>query len=300
VCPRCGYLTTESGSWTRSDERAIDESGSIHVKGQPVPNPIGVKFTASQARKLQRTIPPHSSTLQSITEHGRFRALRLWGTPQKGSLDPALSESLRFEGVTSNLLKQEFERAAKPLGFELAQPFTFGSDPDISITTKRRSHGEGTEVTGWFYAERELRADKAETRRRGRRKWLGAIGGLIPGVVLLYFTFTLPFPYGFLALPAGVCLGVALVSLLAFANSDYWSDVIVARVMAELATPTKSAQAKGIPAEYVVQYWVVRSLSQDWASKAGSGRTVIAGVDYPGLDSVRRALRDSLTSQSLR
>lgn len=239
-------------------------------------------------------------SLSPPSEHGRFRALKLWGTPRKGSLDPSLSASYRFGGVNPDILKKELAKVASPLGFALAEPYKFGSDPDLSIATKKLGHHEGTTVTGWFYAERDLKVDKVETHRRDRRRWIGIFGGVIPGAILLYFAFADPYPWGLLAAPGGILFGLALGSALSFANADYWSDIIAVRILAEFPPTVKGTAAREIPANYVAQFWVVRALSQDWESKVGSGRSLMAGVDHPGLDAIRESLLSAISSKPLR
>lgn len=193
-----------------------------------------------------------------------------------------------------------FGNVVSPLGFALAEPYKFGSNPDISVITKKLGHHEGTEVKGWFYAERNLKVDKAETHRRDRRRWIGVFGGVFPGAILLYFALTELGLWGLLAAPAGLLLGLALTSALSFANADYWSDVVAVRVLADLPPSVRESDAGEILTDYVAQCWVIRALSQDWESNVGSGRSLIAGLDYPGLDAVRATLRTSLSSEQLR
>jgi hypothetical protein len=283
-----------------SDPRAVGrESEGVPWRGEIVTNPPGLELTPAQNRKLRGIASPDPSVLSLPTEHGRFRALRLWGSPKKGSLDPTISESYKFQGVDLQVLRTEFERISKPLGFTLAEPYKFGSR-DLTAYSKKLPHHEGVEVIGWLYAERELRADKAETHRRDRLRWLGIAGGIIPGVVLIILAFSRLNTLGFLAGPGGIFMGIALVSGLSFANVDYWSDVIAVRLHSVLPNAGRRVDPVTAITDYVAQVWVVRALTQDWESKAGSGRTLIAGIDAQGLGAVRESLRSAICSGPLR
>lgn len=300
VCPRCGYVLRSAHDVPQLTDQPLTGATPVLSKGEPIANPPGMEFTPPQAMKLRGITPPSTISLSAPSEHGRFRPLKLWGSPKGGSLDPALSESYRFSGVTPEMLKSEVGVVVRPLGFELAEPYKFGSNPDLSIAAKKLSHHEGTEVKGWFYAERGLKVDKVETHRKDRRRWMGIFGGSIPGAVLIFFSLTEPHPWGVLAAPAGLLLGLALVSGLAFADADYWSDVIAVRVLAKLPPSVNGSASKDMPSDYVAQCWVVRAMSEDWETKTASGRRLIAGVDYPGLDAVRATLRSSFSTDQLR
>ena len=296
LCPRCGYRLTDAGETTPSGGGPVAPGMHVLSSGEPVTNPPGVNFGPAAGRKLRRLAPTPRGELSAPSEHGRYKPDRLWGRPRKGSLDPALSESFRFSAINATLLKTEFEDVARTLGFVPAEVERPGGDHDsLTVTSKSVGHG-GSAVSGWFYAERDLKADTVVTHRKDRIRWLGIFGCGIPAAILFYIAGVGGRALFLLSVPIGILFGLALVSAITFANTSYWSDVIAMRILADVPRSGEGLNPIDVPAIYVAQFWVVRALSQDWQAKGRSGRSLLAGIDSPGLDAVRAALRTSFSS----
>jgi hypothetical protein len=94
--------------------------------------------------------------------------------------------------------------------------------------------------------------------------------------------------------PAVIGIVLALFSATAFANADYWSDVIVVTYRGTI--PGKVGPYQGMEAvgDYDVQIQVVRALSEDWTLSLPCGRQIRASVPEPGAGDVYAAIRSAL------
>jgi len=216
-------------------------------------------------------------------------------------LDPKSGECFRFTNFTPGGLEALLSRILAPLGFALAEPWPNSPVDAPNAVIKKLGHDEGSQITGHIFAERNLGVDRMETHRRDRTRWLAVIGGIVLGVVGLYLGLAYPSTnLRFLVLPGAFGPGIALVAALTFANADYWSDIVVAKYTGVSPSQSGDRPPASIPCQYDVQVWVVRALTQDWESKYGSGRNMIASKANEEHAAIRDAIRTGFTAPPLR
>lgn len=244
---------------------------------------------------------PPATTLSPPAKRGRFRPLTL-NTTKQGAIDPSLGASYRFVGVRPVDIVHGLGEILEPLGYLRTWPPIAASALTQGAQTRALPHHEGATVQGEIYYERGLGVDRAETKRRDRQRWIGLGVGLGVGVfcIILVLVFSYARPYRFLAIPAGLGFGLALISGMSFANADYWSDVVVATYRGTTHEKVAAERALVTTADYDVQVRVVRALSQDWETKSVSGRMIQASVRDPNAGSVSGAIRDAFLSPRLR
>ena len=152
-----------------------------------VPNPPGDALSPKQAERMGLLRAPSTLGLSTPAESGRLRPLELSGPGRGALIDPNLRESYRFPGITPAHLQDLVARAVGPLGFSTNPPQSrsMSNLSPGSVRAKPDPTG-GTEVSGSIYAERNIRVDPEETRRRNRPRWAGLLGGLAAGIVRLH------------------------------------------------------------------------------------------------------------------
>ena len=89
---------------------------------------------------------------------------------------------------------------------------------------------------------------------------------------------------------------LALFSATAFANADYWSDVVVVTYRGKIPGKVGPYHAMEAVGDYDVQIQVVRALSEDWTLSLPYGRQIRASVPEPGAGDVYAAIRSALVS----
>jgi hypothetical protein len=244
-------------------------------------------LTDRQLHRLQAVQPPAPESLVPAADHGRFEPRPLVGD-SPGALDPRMAETYRYSNVTRSGLREALEAAGATGGF------TSRPGPDAQAASQRPKRG-GFEVGGMFLAERDLRADRSETRRLDRRRFVGALAGAVAGVVLGYLSLThLGSTLGLLILPAGLSFAVLLICVVSFGNAAFWSDMVVAKFEGRVPATPPGISPSAVPAEYEVQLWVVRAMSHDWGTWGASGRFLVAGLRDDRLGPVRSALRSAI------
>ncbi len=253
-----------------------------------VANSTAGALTVKQLARLAAMQRPAPETLVPPAEQGRFEPRPLIGESH-GALDPRIAETFRYTAVT-------------PIALRTALSGVFGSEgfttvPEAAGPTVRRLPKEsGFEISGTLLAERNLRGDPTQTRRRDRSRYLGGVAGAVATAVLGYVSLThLSSSWGLLIIPSGLAFAILLISVVSFDNASYWSDVVVARYEGRVPPPPKGTPPTDVPTEYEVRLWVVRALTHDWGTRGASGRNVVAGLQDEALNSVRTSLRHAIT-----
>ncbi len=235
--------------------------------------------------------PPPASALEPVTAGGRYRALSL-NSGKALREDQPFTQRFSVSGAPAATVLALLGSVAEGQGFKVV--FT------PPATSKRG--GTGRETVQIWAAERALLADRTETHRRDRNRWMGiGVGAPIAGVGW-YEVFTAA-PHT-LALQLGIVTAIggslaATISALTFTNADYWSDVILARLEGNGEAPAPEKGLLTTRAEYTLSVITGRALSQDWEGKTASGRQILAlARGGPDLENVRAAIAQHLARSS--
>jgi hypothetical protein len=275
----------------------------MSISAVQVPNPTSDTLSPRARQRLRSVRVPNPSALTSPGDSPRFRPLVFSGPTRSvgaGAIDPDVRETFRFSNATPTRLKARIAAATANLGFSVL--------PDNPGRTARRPGavvvkpaGGGTaEVSGSIYAERELRADLEETRRRNRSRWAGVGAGVAVTALGIYFAlFYFSSPAVIFEYVAALGLVIVLSSTLGLRNVDFWSDLIVVSFRGNVRSLDTTGPAVEVPGDYEVQVSVVRALTQNWTARHSSGRALLIGVRGQGLDDVRSSLRAAITSSQL-
>jgi hypothetical protein len=247
------------------------------------------RLSLKDLHRLQSIRSPLVAALDPPATRGRFMPRPLAGV-SPGALDPRVAETFQFPSITPVGLRSTL---TTPL---LTEGFSISPDPAEAATRKLPKAG-GFEISGTLLAERNLRADPAETRRRDRSRYAGVLAGASATGILGYVSLThLSTLLGVLIVPAGLGVAVLLISLWSFENASYWSEIVVAQYTGQVAPVSKPTGPAEILAPYDVQLWVVRGQTQDWGTWGASGRNVVTGIPGEDLEPVRSVLRQSITA----
>ena len=157
---------------------------------------------------------------------------------------------------------------------------------------------QGSGLRGEILFERGVGVNRAETRRRDRWRWIGlVVGGVasVPPMVAISLGWVTKGPALLLLVPPAVIgIVLALFSATAFANADYWSDVVVVTYRGTIPGKVGPYHAMEAVGDYDVQIQIVRALSEDWTLSLPYGRQIRASVPEPGADDVYEAIRSAL------